>query len=95
MNATDRPPPGKEWFGLFGGCIARAVETHEELFERKLWLKKKHERELELQVQYMNEESIRARDYADDLIRKLSPETDDIFTTDTATTAENSRSVWN
>jgi len=90
VNATDRPPPDKEWFGLFGECTARAVETHEELLERKFWLKNKHERELELQVPYMNEESIRARDYADDLIRKLSSETTDIFTTDTATTAENS-----
>jgi len=71
---------------LFGECVARAVETHEELFERKFWLKNRHERELKLQVPYMDKECIRARDYADDLIRKLSSEPDDIFTTDTTTT---------
>jgi len=95
MVGLDRPPPDQEWFGLFDRCNARQVETYEEMLERKFWLKKKLERESSLHVQYMNKESIRARDYVDDLIRKLSLEPDDIFTIDTATTAENSRSVWN
>jgi len=39
LVSMDRPPPDKEWSGLLEPWQGRAVETLDEMFERKFWLK--------------------------------------------------------
>ena len=51
---TDRPPPDKEWFGLFEPYKIISVETIEQMLDRKFWLKKKLERESRTYVGYIN-----------------------------------------
>ncbi len=67
----DRPPPDKEWFGLFERCKAKPVETIDEMLERKFWLKKKLERESNLSEPYFNKECRLAVEKADAFAKKL------------------------
>lgn len=39
LVSMDRPPPDKEWSGLLEPWQGRVVETLDEMFERKFWLK--------------------------------------------------------
>ncbi len=48
LVSMDRPPPDKEWSGLIETWVGMAVETLDEMFERKFWLKNQiKKRELE------------------------------------------------
>jgi len=71
IRGVDRPPPNEEWFGLMKEGQAFPVETFDEMLDRKIWLKKKLERESKLHVKYWNEECKKAWSIADDLIKKL------------------------
>jgi len=75
IRGLDRPPD-KEWFGLLEKHQARAVETIEEMLERKFWLKNRLEREAELHVRYFNKECKKARDDADKLLKGLLADTE-------------------
>jgi len=75
VKSVDRPPPNEEWFGLFDMNEAYAVETVDEMLDRKIWVKKKLERESELHVKYFNKECKKARNVADDLIKSLLADT--------------------
>jgi len=68
---VDRPPPDKEWFGLVDRLLSRPVETMDEMFERKFWLKKQlRDREIDSN-HYWNEECKKAQQVADDMLRSL------------------------
>jgi len=70
----DRPPPDKEWFGLFERCEAKPVETIDEMLERKFWLKKKLEGKtnLNLSEPYFDKGCRLAVEKADALGKKLA-----------------------
>ena len=70
IRGVDRPPD-QEWFGLVERYQAHAVETIEEMLERKSWLKKKLERELSLHVSYFNEECRLASEKAENFRKSL------------------------
>jgi len=74
IRGVDRPPPYEEWFGLMREGTAYPVETFDEMLDRKIWVKKKLEREEKLHVKYWNRECRIACQKADDLIKSLSEE---------------------
>ena len=70
--SLDRPPPDKEWSGLLEPWQGRIVETLDEMFERKFWLKKQlRKRESDSEF-YWNDECRKAQEIADAMIRKLT-----------------------
>jgi len=84
LVSMDRPPPDKEWSGLLEPWQGRVVETLEEMFDRKFWLKnqiKKRQLETDNFELYRdrkhhesvwNEKCRKAQQEADDMIFALS-----------------------
>jgi len=89
IKGVDRPPPDQEWSGLFDNDMAYSVETVDEMLDRKIWVRKKLERESKLHVKYWDEDCKKAWKEADECIKKLSCNT----TTDIKPTIEESCSV--
>jgi len=83
IKGLDRPPPNEEWFGLFDKKMAYAVETIDEMLDRKIWVKKKLERESKLRVKYWDEDCKKAWKVADELIKKLANASDTTVTNTT------------
>jgi len=80
LVSMDRPPPDKEWSGLLEPWQARVVETLDEMFERKFWLKNQiRKRNLETD----NFESYRDRKHHESLwnerCKKAQKEADDMI----------------
>jgi len=84
LVSMDRPPPDKEWSGLLEPWQGRAVETLDEMFERKFWLKiqirkRKFEednfesyRDTKHHESFWNVKCKKAQQEADDMIFALS-----------------------
>jgi len=80
LVSMDRPPPDKEWSGLLELWQGRVVETLDEMFERKFWLKKQIKKR---QLETDNFESYRDRKHHESVwnekCRKAQREADDMI----------------